>query len=44
MPIAKARAVFVNLGIDYLGLSESRFEKELKVSSGEISKSYRRGK
>ena len=42
--IAKARAVFVNLGIDYLGLSGSRFEKELKVSSSGISKLYRRGK
>jgi len=41
--IAKARAVFVNLGIDYLGLSGSRFEKELKVSSSGISKLYRRG-
>ena len=43
MPKAKARAVFVNLGIDCLGLSGSRFEKELKVSSSGISKLYRRG-
>ena len=43
MPKAKARAVFVNLGIDCLGLSGSRFEKELKVSSSGISKLYQRG-
>ena len=30
-------AVFVNIGIDSPGLSGSRFEKELKVSSGGIS-------
>jgi hypothetical protein len=30
MPIAKARAVFVNLEIDYLGLSKSRFEKKFE--------------
>ena len=41
--IAKARAVFVNLGIDYLGLSGSRLEKELKLSSSGVSKLYRRG-
>ncbi|MFH1259988.1 MAG: transposase [Elusimicrobiota bacterium] len=41
--IAKARAVFVNIGIDYLGLSGSRLEKELKLSSSGISKLYRRG-
>ena len=39
----KARAVFVNIGIDYLGLCGSRFEKELKVSLSGISKLYRRG-
>ena len=32
----------MNLGIDCLGLSGSRFEKELKVSSSGISKLYRR--
>ena len=41
--ITKARAVFVNLGIDYPGLSGSRFEKELKVNSSGISRLYRRG-
>ncbi|MBU2574371.1 MAG: transposase [Elusimicrobia bacterium] len=40
--ITKARAVFVNLGMDYLGLNGRRFEKELKVSSSGISKLYRR--
>ena len=39
----KARTVFVSLGIDYLGLSGSRFEKELKVSSSGMSKLYWRG-
>ena len=41
MPIAKARAIceFRN---NYLGLSGSRLEKELKVNSSGISKIYRR--
>ena len=41
--VSKARAVMVNIGIDYLGLSGRSLEKELDISSSGISKLYRRG-
>lgn len=41
--VSKARAVLVNMGIDYLGLSGRSLEKELDMSSSGISKLYRRG-
>ena len=41
--VSKARAVLVNIGIDYMGLSGREFEKELNISSSGISKLHKRG-